>query len=140
MRVSATTKNLLAAVTTAGLLLVASGCSSEGSATETPFDPAGAETCAELADMFVGSTQRMLDALGTRTDAEMEGDLPPEIQAAGDEIGRWFWGSAGDRITDLCPAGSAEFESLVCAQASSLEALGEAAERHLRDNFPPCDQ
>ena len=140
MTMWAKTKNLVAVVTAAGLLFAASGCSSEGSATETPFDPAGAETCAELADMFAGSTQRMLDALGTRTDAEMEGNIPPEIQAASDEIGEWFFGSAGDRITDLCPGGSAEFESLVCEQASSFEALGEAAERHLRDNFPPCDQ
>ena len=140
MWMSATIRSALAVMTATVLLMAASGCSGEESAADTPFDPAGAETCAELADMFVGSTQRMLEALGTRTDADMEGDIPPEIQAAGDEIGEWFYGSDGERAVELCTGGSAEFESLVCEQASSFEALGEAAERHMRDNVPPCDQ
>lgn len=139
MWMSSTIRSTLA-VTATILLLVVSGCSGEDSAADTPFDPAAAETCAELADMFVGSTQRMLEALGTRTDADMEGDVPSEIQAASDEIGEWFYGSAGERGIELCAGGSAEFEELVCEQASSFEALGEAAERHLRDNVPPCDQ
>lgn len=140
MWMPSTIRSALAVMTATVLLLVVSGCSGEDSATGTAFDPAGAETCAELADMFVGSTQRMLEALGTRTDADMEGDIPPEIQAASDEIGEWFYGSAGERSIDLCDGGSAEFEALVCEQASSFEALGEAAERHVRDNVPPCDQ
>lgn len=137
---SSTTRSTLAAVAAAALLVAASGCSGETSVADRPFDPSGAETCAELADMFVGSTQRMLDALGTRTDADMEGDVPAEIQAAGDEIADWFYGSAGERGIELCAGGAAEFESLVCEQAPSFEALGEAAEQHLRDNVPPCNQ
>lgn len=81
----------------------------------------------------------MLDGLGTRTDADMERDVPADIEAAGAEIGEWFYGSGGDRVTELCTGGVDEFEQLVCDQASSLEALGEAAERHMRDNFP-CDR
>ncbi len=122
------------------IVMVAGVCGCGGDNDEAAaFDLPAAESCADLADMFVGSTQRMLDALGTRTDANMEGDLPVDIEAAGDEIGEWLYGSGGERVAELCSEGDAEFEQLVCKQASSLEALGEAAQRHMRDNFP-CDQ
>ena len=114
-------------------------CASDSSDTAA-YDPEGADSCADLADMFVGSQVRMLEALGTRTDADMEGDIPTDIQTAGDEIGAWFYGAAGERVAELCPGGVAEFETLVCDQADAFEAQGEAAERHLRDNFPTCNQ
>lgn len=122
------------------IVMVAGVCGCGGDNDEAvAFDLPAAESCADLADMFVGSTQRMLVALGTRTDANMEGDLPADIEAASDEIGEWFYGSGGGRVAELCSEGDAEFEQLVCEQASSLESLGEAAQRHMRDNFP-CDQ
>ena len=65
------------------IVMVAGVCGCGGDNDEAAaFDLPAAESCADLADMFVGSTQRMLDALGTRTDANMEGDLPADIEAA----------------------------------------------------------
>lgn len=133
---------LVPSLTLVVLLLVAatvlSACASDSS-DAAAYDPEGAESCADLADMHVGSQQRMLEALGTRTDADMEGDIPPEIQAAGAQIVEWFYGSAGERVAELCSGGVDEFEALVCEQASAFEAQGEAGERHMRDNIPACD-
>lgn len=124
------------------MLVSVPACSSDTD-TGAAYDPAAAESCADLADMFVGSTQRMLDALGTRSDADMaeiDPDIPAELQTASDEIGEWFSGPAGERVVELCPGGVDEFETLVCEQASSLQPDGEAGERHMSENFPPCDQ
>ena len=126
--------HLLAA---AALLLAASACAD--SPANEPFDPSGAESCEELADMFVGSTQRMLDALDGLVAEDLEGEIPADVQTAGDEVGEWFFGSAGERIGELCPGGTEEFEAFACEEASTLSASGPEAERHLRDNFPTCE-
>lgn len=121
-----------------GMIVLCAACSSSAS-DPVVYDPQSAGSCEELADMFIGSHIRMLDTLGTRTDAEMEGDIPPEIQAASAEIGEWFYGRAGERVAELCPDGVEEFETYVCKDFAVLEAQGEAGERHMRDNVPPCD-
>ena len=120
------------------LILLSAACASSES-DPVAYDPQRAGSCEELADMFIGTHIRMLEALGTRTDAEMdEGDIPPEIQAAGEELGEWFYGTAGERVAELCPGGVEEFETYVCEDVALLEAQGEAGERHIRDNVPPC--
>jgi hypothetical protein len=119
------------------LLIAASPCGD--SADDEPFDPAGAESCEEMADMFVASTQRMLDALNELVAEDLEGDIPPDVQTANDEIGEWFFGSAGERAKELCSGGSEEFDAFVCDKAATLEASGPEAERHMRDNFPNCE-
>jgi hypothetical protein len=102
------------------------------------YDPEGAASCEELASMYVGSTARFLAALGTRTDEDMAGDIPADVLAAADEIAEWDFGSAMERISELC-TDMEEFEEFVCQDAPSLEAQGEAAERHLREDFARCD-
>ena len=121
----------------AALLVVATSCS-DGAADE-PYDPAAAESCEELADMFVGSTQRMLDALEGLVAADLEGDIPSAVDTAGAEIGEWFFGSTGERIAQLCTGGAEEFEKHACDEASTLKVSGPEAERHMRDNFPTCE-
>ena len=120
------------------MVMLGAACSSNAS-DPLAYDPQGAETCEELADMFIGSHVRMLDALGSRTDADLEGEVPPEIRTASAEIGEWFIGEAGARITSLCPGGAAEFESYFCEDVASIEPQGEAGERHVRDNVPRCN-
>ena len=121
------------------LVLAGAACAGDNDGA-VAFDPDGADSCQELADMFIGSQSRMLDALGTMTDEDLEGGTPSEVEAAGNEITDWLYGAAGERVGELCPGGVAEFETLVCKQATGLVAEGPAAERHLRDNFPTCDQ
>ena len=122
-----------------GLILLSAACTSSES-DPAAYDPQGAGSCEGLADMFIGSQIRMLEALGTRIDAEMdEGDIPPEIQAAGEELGEWFYGEAGEQVAELCPGGVEESETYVCKDVALLEAQGEAGERHIRDNVPPCE-
>ncbi len=121
------------------LALVGAACADDTDGV-VAFDPDSAETCQELVDMYIGSQSRMLDALGTMTDEDLEGDVPSEVEVAGTEIMEWLSGSAGERVDELCSGGVDEFETLVCSQASQLVAQGPAAERHLRDNFPACDQ
>ena len=121
------------------LILLSPACTSSES-NPAAYDPQGAGSCEELADMFIGSQIRMLEAIGTRTDTEMdEGDIPPEIRAAGEELGEWFYGTAGERVAELCPGGVEEFETYVCEDVALLEAQGEAGERHIRDTVPPCE-
>jgi hypothetical protein len=115
-----------------------SACASD-SLDAAAYDLEGARTCDDLADMYIGSQQRMLEALGTRTDADMEGDIPTDIQAASAEVAQWIYGSGGERVEALCWSGMDEIEWLVCEQAATFEAQGEAGERHLRDNIPTCD-
>lgn len=121
-----------------GMIVLCTACSSSAS-DPVVYDPQSAGSCEELADMFIGSHVRMLEALGNRTDADLEGEIPPEIRAASAEIGEWFIGEAGSRIAGLCPGGVAEFESYVCEDVASIEPQGEAGERHVRDNVPRCD-
>lgn len=121
------------------LVLVGAACADDTDGV-VAFDPDSAESCQELADMFIGSQSRMLDAFGTMTDKDLEGDIPSEVEAAANEIAEWFYGTAGERVDELCSGGVDEFETLVCTQATQLVAQGPAAERHLRDNFPTCDQ
>lgn len=111
----------------------------DGDGEPVAFDPEGADSCQELADMFIGTHQRMLEAIGDATDEDLAGDIPPDLEAAGEELLEWFSGSAGARIGELCDGGAEEFEALACEQESKLEAEGEAGERHLREAFPPCD-
>ena len=120
------------------VILVVSACGSDDSE-PVAFDPEGAESCQDLADMFIGTHQRMLEALGDATDADLTDDVPADVQAASEELLEWFDGSAGARISELCEGGAEEFEALACEQESKLEAQGEAGERHLREAFPPCD-
>jgi hypothetical protein len=120
------------------LALVGAACASTNGV--VAFDPDSADSCQELADMFIGSQSRMLDALGTMTDRDLEGEIPSEVEAAANEIAEWFNGTASERVDELCSGGVDEFETLVCKQATQLVAQGPAAERHLRDNFPACDQ
>ena len=122
------------------LILLSPACTSSES-NPAAYDPQGAGSCEELADMFIGTHIRMLEALGTRTDAEMEeSDISPEIRAAGEELGEWFSTEAGERIGDLCPGGVEEFETYVCEDVDLLEPGGEAGERHIREAVPPCDR
>ena len=121
------------------VVLLGTGCA-DGTDSAIAFDPEGAESCQELADMYIGSHARMLDALGAMTDEDLEGEVPSEVEAASNEIAEWLYGTAGERVAELCSGGIDEFETLACEQVSQLVAGGPAAERHLRDNFPSCDQ
>jgi hypothetical protein len=121
------------------LALVGAACA-DGTDGVVAFDPDGADSCQELADMFIGSHSRMLDALGTMADEDLEGDIPSEVEVAGAEIMEWLSGTAGERVSELCPGGVDELETLVCEQAPQLVAQGSAAERHLRESFPTCGQ
>lgn len=128
---SLSTPRLALTACIAGLL---AGC---GGATTTPApDPADATSCADLADKYFEITANLIDMVGDRTDSEMESP-PAEFQAAGDD---WLEVALeiSDRVAELCDG--EEFDELLCARISEIEPGGEAAERLLRDNFPPCDE
>jgi len=118
------------------ITLVAAACSASSSESTRP-DPAGAETCEELADVFVGITQDMLDALGTLSESELDDSFVPtaEMEEASDAFID-FLRSAPRGLPDC---GSADLDRLVCARRSQLTVRGTAGEQLLRDNFPPCD-
>ncbi len=125
--------------------LLLSACSSDpGDGTPAaPGDPSEATSCAELADLYVDATQRMLDAIGARTSEELAlldetGQIPDDLQDASDEVMSWLLSPGYSRVGELCTDG-AEWERLVCDRRTALTSRGPEGDRHLRDNFPPCD-
>jgi hypothetical protein len=116
--------------------LTAAACSNSDSDSTRP-DPAAAETCEELADIFVDLTQGMLDALGALSQDELDDDFVPtaEMEEASDA----FVDFIRFAPRDLPDCGSQEIDRLVCARRSQLTPRGTAGERLLQDNFPPCD-
>ena len=104
----------------------------------TELDPAAAQSCVELADMFVESTQRVLNATAAAEAAGLEGEATPEVVAAFDDHMGFVTEPGASRAQELPDCGFVEFLRLLCERAPALEL--QAPEQSLENTAFPSSE